>query len=308
MSLEDINDEQNIDKRRHVFNKAANAAKELNLLSGILKAIISDRLVSPEELDYLDLWLKDSHISQFGDGEDLLCHLEDLIGLDSLDDAQLEDTLTLFNDVSEAIAKDAARAKDFENQLLGLCKGSLSDGKLQNKEIQTIHEFLSSQEHLEAQEAKIAALLRNVLEDGVITDEERTDLQKALTELCGHTFQEDGSTSGAPRILDDSLFELPHDYPNLTFLLTGNFRTRSKKDVEEELVELGASVKTSVSKSIDVLVVGSSAHWKTETAGKKQLAAEEMRLNGHHIRIVSLGALESWLLQDVTKKATGKNS
>ena len=139
MSLEDINDEQNIDKRRHVFNKAANAAKELNLLSGILKAIISDRLVSPEELDYLDLWLKDSHISQFGDGEDLLCHLEDLIGLDSLDDAQLEDTLTLFNDVSEAIAKDAARAKDFENQLLGLCKGSLSDGKLQNKEIQTIH-------------------------------------------------------------------------------------------------------------------------------------------------------------------------
>lgn len=284
------------DHQLHAFNRDENLHKELQLLAGILKGILADQVLQNEELDFLDLWLKQSHLSDFGDGQDLLCHLQDICGSENLTSEQVADTIELFSDVAHSLSRRATRAKDFENQFLGLLKGALSDRTAQDQEITDIYEFLSQQPQLGAQEEEMRDLLERVLADGVVTDEERAHAQKAMEKMCGHTFHQDGSTDSVPRVLDSSLIGLEYDYTNLTFVVTGEPKTRSKKDVQNELKALGIQVKEHVSSLVDVLVVGNSDHYRTVNAGNKQRKAEKLRKEGHRIKVVDVEALDEWLL------------
>ena len=79
------------------------------------------------------------------------------------------------------------------------------------------------------------------------------------------------------------------------FVLSGDFTSGSKKEVEAKIAEKGGICKSGVTKKTDYLIVGGagSDNWKFGNYGAKVSKALEMQENGHPIVILK----ESDLMQ-----------
>ena len=126
------------------------------------------------------------------------------------------------------------------SELLGLAKGILADGQISEAETVLLDEWVQS--HPERVTCwpcdQIAGRLRTVLADGIIEDEERSDLAELLAQLVGG---DAGIIDG-----DNAATTLPLDrpppsvvYPSRLFVLTGKFAYGTRKTSIGTLV-LGA--------------------------------------------------------------------
>jgi len=79
--------------------------------------------------------------------------------------------------------------------LLGICSGLMADATLNNKEIFYLQTWLTEHENIVNSwpGSAIYNRINEVLADGIVTDEERTDLIKLLSELSGNYFHETGA-------------------------------------------------------------------------------------------------------------------
>jgi polyhydroxyalkanoate synthesis regulator phasin len=94
-----------------------------------------------------------------------------------------------------AAATDARLLKRTCESLLGISAGLVADGELNSQEIQFLSTWLSENRALaESWPGEVIfKRVRDVLEDGVITDVERAYLLETLTQLVGGSFFDDGS-------------------------------------------------------------------------------------------------------------------
>ena len=72
-------------------------------------------------------------------------------------------------------------------------------------------------------------------------------------------------------------------------VLTGDFKSGSKAEIEKNIVSKGGYVKSGVSKKTDFVIVGrfGSAEWKCGNYGTKIKKAKELQADGAKVQIIS---------------------
>lgn len=192
-------------------------------------------------------------------------------------------------DVAAAFASKNRALSRASQVLTGIVTGIVADGEIHDREIAMLSTWLT--ENAEVTQvwpgSAIAKLLREVLADGVITDEERAHLLKVLAQMAGTDFVQTGSVS--PEVADLPYGDWTHDsMADLCLCLTGEFLYGTRAACEKLAEKAGARLASSVSKKVHYLVVGThvSPNWVTTSYGRKIQQAMELRTGGHSIVIV----------------------
>lgn len=174
--------------------------------------------------------------------------------------------------------------------LIGICSGITADGAIHDREVQFLSTWLAENPDVARTwpGCEIARRIRSILADGIITPDERADLQDTLQLMCGNFF--DGTGAAAPEgpalpIDDDPCILFQHR----TFCFTGRFLFGTRAACERAILALGGTAVDSVSKRLDYLVVGTmiEPQWANTTYGRKIEKAVSCRDDGSEIVIVS---------------------
>jgi hypothetical protein len=153
-------------------------------------------------------------------------------------------------------------------QLVGLCRGILADGVLNDSEIVTLDEWLKTYATRlpEWPCQALARHVRGILSDGIVDEAERKDLLTYLTELTGSgSGRHDGPT--ALPLSDPP----PHiEFTGRLFCLTGTFVFGPRRVVSATVQEQGGRV-TETPGNAHYVVIGATITpaWKYGTHGLK---------------------------------------
>lgn len=196
------------------------------------------------------------------------------------------------NESSNAVA--AAALKNQTNRaiehLMGMVTGMVADANLHDLEIKMLSTWIAANQAAcqEFPGSVIARKVHEVLEDGIITEAERTHLLDVLSGLAANQFAVTGSASPevATLPIEDSV---TIDFPSAMVCLTGDFLYGTRAACERLLLKTGAMCIDSVSKKVDILIIGTrvSPQWAHTSFGRKIQKAVELQENGHPIEIIS---------------------
>ena len=176
------------------------------------------------------------------------------------------------------------------DQLLRLCKSFMADNYLSEDEIRQLGAWLDN--HREVFEewpgTVIAQRVQQVLADGVVTEEERADLQRLLKKAAGEKPDINLALTLATRLpIDDP----PPDvlFPERCFCFTGEFVWGSREKCKQAVLEREGLCHDKPVSTTDFLVIGTLANekWAHETYGRKIETAVSLRSSGHGLRIIS---------------------
>lgn len=173
--------------------------------------------------------------------------------------------------------------------LIGLSKGILADGSVDQSEAEFLHGWLIQNQQT-TDNPVILNLLDRVsamLEDGVLDREEAQELLAALQQISGEPseFGELAKTGSLP--LDRPA--PPIVFEGSTFLFTGTCAFGTRKECHAATEKLGGVNTKGVTKTLDYLVLGTyvTDSWAHETFGRKIEKAMEYRDAGVPLAIVS---------------------
>jgi len=182
------------------------------------------------------------------------------------------------------------------NELLGLARGLMADDKLSDSEILFLHEWLEDRYSITSSFPGnvIQARLQEVLEDGIITEEERVYLVDTLNTLIEGRLEDLADEVD----LTELWFDEPGiiDFHSTRFCLTGNF-VYGPRDVCRTAIESrGGTVMPTITNEPEVLIVGGLGvdEWRTGSLGAKIEAALRMKKQGVPVKII---AEEAWVDQ-----------
>lgn len=183
-------------------------------------------------------------------------------------------------------------------ELLGLCKGLIADGRVNEDEAIALKVWLSSHPNVATTfpARELAERLAAVFEDGLIDEAELAELQQMVADLVGEPGDGTGNMNRATSLpLNDPaptvLFE------GRDFVFTGNFCMK-RRECERLVTDRAGTVYPRVNHRVDYLVIGTIASdaWISSSWGHKIVEAMELRASGGKIKIISeahwLSALE----------------
>ena len=173
-------------------------------------------------------------------------------------------------------------------ELLGMGRGLIADGKVDQDEAEALLAFLEAQADVpqEPLALDLRERVRGMLKDGVLDKEESARLYGTLSQLVGGE-QALGECLRATTLpLDDPVPEVV--FEGRKFCLTGNF-SGDRKDCATRIEARGGTIQTAVSGKTDYLVIGeyASPAWKQSSYGGKIEKAVELKAAGRGVRIIS---------------------
>lgn len=183
--------------------------------------------------------------------------------------------------------KEETKTKKFHTQfssqtialqeLQAIISSIVSDGKISNKEMDYLSEWLDKNKSLKGNYPydNIAETVKKVIKDGVIDDAE----QKELIELFSLFTSSDNLTTS----------NLCENCENKVFVLTGDFEYGSRAEVFKYIENQGGICKNGITKSTDYLIIGAkgSPNWGYGNYGRKIKTAKEYIDKGVSISIIS---------------------
>ncbi len=173
--------------------------------------------------------------------------------------------------------------------LLGIAAGLIADGELNDSEIVFLSTWLAEHSELVASwpGEVVYNRVREVLADGVITNEERAHLALTLAELIGGNFKEDGSVPAGSTSLPIDADVSVDEVSGRSFCFTGQFLYGTRARCERAVAERGGKVSP-VGRDLDFLVIGelASRDWKYSSHGMKIESAMNARRAGSLIKII----------------------
>lgn len=185
---------------------------------------------------------------------------------------------------------NAARRTERDlSEMLGLAKGMLADGIINDEEARFLRDWGANHPEALAQWplSLIFTRVQQFFIDGRVDDEERAELKDILSSLIGGTASivlgYDGATS------------LPLDSPpplisweNEVYVFTGRFAYAPRRYCQAEVLERGGRVDDNVTRETTFLVIGTfgSRDWAHSNYGRKIQSAVKLRESGFPVRIV----------------------
>lgn len=162
-------------------------------------------------------------------------------------------------------------------ELHDVVKSIIEDGNISVEELQFLAFWLDNHIDLRGNFPfdRIFDALYDVVEDGVVTDEELLQLKSIFEEFvdpvgCGCNYEQIESIEGKH------------------ICVTGEFEFGSRTEVQDYITSAGGIIDNGVKRATDYLVVGSlgSQNWKTGNYGGKILKAIEINEKGGNVLIV----------------------
>jgi hypothetical protein len=173
-------------------------------------------------------------------------------------------------------------------ELLGIARGLLADRKLSNDEIHFLHEWLEAHYSIASSFPgnAIHERVRSVLEDGVITEEERSHLVDTLSMLIEDRLEDLAEQVDLTELWFDEVGLIEFD--RTRFCLTGNFVYGPLDVCKTAIEQLGGIVTPSVSSEAQFLVVGALGvdEWRVGGLGAEIEAAMRLRARGQPLKII----------------------
>jgi NAD-dependent DNA ligase len=173
--------------------------------------------------------------------------------------------------------------------LIGLSKGLLADGVINQKEAEYLHNWLV-QNRQSSDNPMIQNLLERIgimLEDGVLDEEESHELLALLGSLTGESgaIGEVAETTTLPIDLPMPLI----NFNRSTFMFTGTFVYGTRKQCEEATESLNGLNAKSLNKNVNYLVLGTyvTDSWAHESFGRKIEKAIKYRKEGVPLAIIT---------------------
>ncbi len=167
---------------------------------------------------------------------------------------------------------------------------TVADGQLNDLEIIMLSTWVASHPEVanEYPGSIIALKVKEVLEDGFITEDERFHLMNTLLQLASTDFSSTGSaTAEVVKLpIDDSASP---DLTGATVCFTGDFVYGTRADCFKLTEKAGSKYTDSLTRKVSVLVIGArvSPDWIHTSYGRKIQQAVELQSIGHEIQIIS---------------------
>lgn len=174
-------------------------------------------------------------------------------------------------------------------ELIGIAKGLIADGVLNEQEATFLVQWLEQNSTFSSWPFDVInKRVAQMLEDGVIDAEERTELLSILQSLVGEKPVAEHISSFATTLpLTSPVPEI--SFKGKTFCFTGKFAFGQRKDCEKAVADAGGIPKGSVTTSLDYLVVGlmGNEDWAHSTFGRKIQQAIDFNAKGRNIAILA---------------------
>ncbi|WP_242831377.1 BRCT domain-containing protein [Desulfitobacterium dehalogenans] len=270
--------------------------KILNNLIGILKGITIDGIVTKDEFNELVHWCNFyRQYGRFHPFNELLPIIDSALNDGILTQDEIDDIFWLASKLQSSSEYYDDLTCSLQT-LHGILHGLLADNQITDAEIRNLrgwiddHDFLSKCYPYD----EIDSLLTSILEDGVITDNEK-DMFKSFIgnfidtlvslNVCKNELQElrqkydvKGICAVCPEIV----------LPNSTFCFTGVSTTASRKGLQSLIVLADGIFSMNVTKSTDYLIIGAEGNpcWAFSCYGRKVEAAVNLRKEGRKITIL----------------------
>lgn len=174
--------------------------------------------------------------------------------------------------------------------LMGIVTGITADAHLHDLELKLLSTWLTANEEVATTwpGSAIAHHLRDIMADGVVTEEERTHFLSELQRIIGADFAETGSvTPEVAGLPFDTSCEL--EVRDSTLCFTGTFVYGTRAACEKITTAAGGICTSTVSRKVAYLVVGThiSPDWVSTSYGRKIQSAMDLQRQGHPIAILS---------------------
>ncbi|WP_328757371.1 BRCT domain-containing protein [Fuscibacter oryzae] len=173
-------------------------------------------------------------------------------------------------------------------ELIGMARGMIADGNLNDAEIAYLYKWLAATDgaHSDPMIGILVERLDAIFADGRVDEEERADLQDTLMRLTGSDFELGEALKStslplckpAPRVT----------IPDRRFCFTGTFTFGTRSACEMAIEDRGGETG-GIGKATNYLVIGEYATdaWMHASYGRKIEQAVEWRSAGVPIRIIS---------------------
>ena len=180
--------------------------------------------------------------------------------------------------------------------LIGLCKGVVADGVVNQDEAEFLRDWLAANEVTVSSNPVTYALLERI--NGMLRDD-HLDAEES-SELLGTLRSFTGERPARGEFIPSTDLPLDHPPPPIlfegrSFMCTGTFAFGTRERCKQEITDRGGAYAKSVRRDLDYLVLGSyvTPSWIHESFGRKIEKAMEWRdVRGMPLAIVSE---EQWL-------------
>lgn len=279
------------------FTKPAELHKAINTLRGIIAGINTDTQVSKDEINELTHWCQvHAHLSDRHPFSEIIPIVESACADGVVTEDEAKDILWVCSSFADSGAYYDAITSSIQF-LAGLVHGIMADGEISDSEIKALQSWINANEFLSGcyPYDEINSLLSIILEDKKIDDDEREMLLAFLSNLVEFknsfnlnekdfsnlkdTYSVPGICSSCPDV----------QIEGRTFCFTGESYRASRKQINDVILRLGGSLKGSVSKKIDYLVVGNAGNpcWAYACYGRKIEEAVKLRKEGAKVVIIN---------------------
>lgn len=282
------------------FSRARLSGRQISELVGLCRGLIADGEIVQSEAEALHAWLIDQEEMSLPLVETTQVQvrrmLEDGV-LDADESAELMQLIrALIDNRAEAeiplsrSGRPTNKLDDYQiSALLGLCRGLIADGKIDQSEADTLHIWLMAHEEMVDNPVmfefrkRLSIFMSKKVVDGGSSEQ----LLKLLSGLVGGQ-TEIGECLGATTLwLDDPLPEVI--FENRRFCLTGKFCHGTRSQCMNEIKARQGTCQSTPTRATDYLVIGSYAEgtWIQSAYGRKIEKAVALRASGLPIRIIS---------------------
>jgi len=285
------------------YNYKRNRNKLVANLINIIEGITSDGQINKQEIVFLDTWLLESQ--ELSENYYVKCirnKINSVLAKGIISEEELQDLKIVLSEVQQGLIDtpniDLFSVDSDKHLLEGLCKGLISDYHINDDEIRYLNWFLTSNAALKNNYPgkHLYSVVKDILSDGVITNEERDLLLKELISLTGSDISEgvvDGYSTTSPIDVVSYL-----DFAGKKVCLTGKFLCGTRGQCEADITKAGGIIVDTVTQALDVLVIGamSSKDWKFQSFGRKIEKAIELRdSKGFPLTIISEEQWQSFI-------------
>lgn len=276
INMEDLVRCYRVDDDRKFFSSDSMLKKAINELDGTIRGLVSDHHINQEETAALQNWM-DTYVACFQQSqfEELLRILKRSVEDKTISSQDLKkiDLFIKNFQLKRSAGNDATQAMQV---LIGIVRGLLADEELNDEEILSLQKWMQSHKYLSGNFSfnKIEKKLSNILEDGIITQDEKNELFEDLNLFIHPDRKAKGNTI---------VFE------KMSFCLTGHFNKVSRSDISRMITENGGTIQANITKKTNYLLVGERGEKSTKFGKRsgKLSKALQLQQKGSEIKIIS---------------------
>ena len=190
--------------------------------------------------------------------------------------------------VTDMPSSPSETLKQSLGELLGLARGLMADQELTDSEIHFLNKWLEERHTMTSSFPGnvIHERIKDVLEDGIVTEEERSHLVDTLNMLIEDRLEDLAEQVDLTELWFDDVGLI--DFNKARFCLTGNFVFGPEDVCKTAIEQRGGIVTPSVGDESHFLVVGGLGvdEWRNGGLGAEIESAMRLRATGKSVKII----------------------